>query len=727
MMNTLTIMRHALIVGLLSTPLIAFIVTNSMLYPFVTGKAFAFRVLVELLFLLWVLVAINDSKYRPRFSGIFAAVLLFIGAMGLSTLFAVNTTASFWSNYERMEGFVFHIHLLLFFVVAVSVLRQQQDWDRFWYSFLGVSAIMGVYNLFQINQLGISARIDGTFGSPTFLSVFMLILFFVNLFLFVQKKIPLYVFILLASFQCIAIYFSGTRGAILGLIGGLSLTSLLIAIGERQNKNLRILALGIIVAFTLVIFGLFNAKNTTFFKESSVLSRFANISLNESATKETRLYVWQIAIEGFKEKPWLGWGQDGFRYVFDKNYNPEIYDRESWFDRVHNAPLEWLVTGGLIGFLTYFGLLITALHTLWWRTDFSHIAKSVFTGMLVAYSLQNLFVFDSLFSYILFFSLLAYLHFAHTPINSFDFNINIAKKFENSSLMLRLTSLSVITLFVLAMYNFNYKSIVASQTHIQALSKLEASNGHDEFLRLMEKAISFNTSGNSVFRDQLITVAPLFLQPGTPSNLTKSYFSLADREYQKQIIDFPSDTRSRLGYGLFLSRFDQFENSLAQYHKALDLSPNRQYTWLAVGAMYLDKKQYTDAVRHFQHAHELSPRFDTPRIWYAISLVYIDEIEKSNMLLAEVPIQKLVADDRLINAHIYMENHEQLIPLFSERVRLNPNDPKANVSLAVALLRSNDFTSSARILEAFIQRNPQFEQDLRDYIKEIKAGRDPSR
>jgi tetratricopeptide (TPR) repeat protein len=591
---------------------------------------------------------------------------------------------------------------------------------------LGVSAIMGVYNLFQISQLGTSARIDGTFGSPTFLSVFMLVLFFVNLFLFVQKKIPLYAFIILAALQCIAIYFSGTRGAIIGLVGGLLLTAMLIAIGEKQNKTLRLLALGLIVTLTMLIIGLFSAKNTTFVQESPVLSRFDNISLNESTIKESRLYVWPMAIEGFKEKPLLGWGQEGFRYVFDKNYNPEMYDREAWFDRVHSAPLEWLVAGGLFGFLTYCGLFLVALYMLWRRTDLTYIAKSVFTGMFAAYTLQNLFVFDSLFSYILFFSLLAYLHFASTPKISKQSNDGLTANLASPSFILKLIPIMALAVFAMAMYNFNYKPILASQAHIQALAKLETSDGRGEFMRLVEKAISFNTFGNTVFREQLIKVAPLFLQPGTPSSLTKSYFNLVDREYQKQIIEFPNDTISRLDYGLFLSRFGQFENSLAQYRKALELSPNRQNTWSAVGAMYLDKKQYIDAVSYFQHAHELAPQFDVPRIWYAISLVYIDDIEKSNKLLAEVPVHKLIADDRLINAHIYMENHEQLVPLFSERVRLNPNDPKANVSLAVALLRSNDFTSSAQILESFIQRNPQFERDLRGYIKEIKAGRDPS-
>lgn len=35
-----------------------------------------------------------------------------------------------------------------------------------------------------------------------------------------------------------------------------------------------------------------------------------------------------LAIEGFKEHPILGWGQDNFILVFNKYYDPRLYSQE---------------------------------------------------------------------------------------------------------------------------------------------------------------------------------------------------------------------------------------------------------------------------------------------------------------------------------------------------------------------------------------------------------------
>ena len=76
-----------------------------------------------------------------------------------------------------------------------------------------------------------------------------------------------------------------------------------------------------------------------------------------------------LPLKGFQEKPILGWGQDGFNYVFNKYYDPAMYGQESWFDRAHNAPLDFLVAGGILGFLSYFGLFFSVLYLLWFRKN----------------------------------------------------------------------------------------------------------------------------------------------------------------------------------------------------------------------------------------------------------------------------------------------------------------------------------------------------------------------
>jgi O-antigen ligase len=64
-----------------------------------------------------------------------------------------------------------------------------------------------------------------------------------------------------------------------------------------------------------------------------------------------------MVYQGFKEKPVFGWGQENFNYVFNKYYNPAMFDQEQWFDRAHNEFLDWLIAGGLPAFFLYISLL----------------------------------------------------------------------------------------------------------------------------------------------------------------------------------------------------------------------------------------------------------------------------------------------------------------------------------------------------------------------------------
>jgi O-antigen ligase len=102
---------------------------------------------------------------------------------------------------------------------------------------------------------------------------------------------------------------------------------------------------------------------------------------------------------------------ESFSYVFSKNYDYHMYRHEQWFERTHNVLLDWLVAAGVFGFCAYLSLFIFALWILWKKTpDFGSIDRSVLTGLLTAYFFNNLFFFDNLISYLLFFSVLAYIH-----------------------------------------------------------------------------------------------------------------------------------------------------------------------------------------------------------------------------------------------------------------------------------------------------------------------------
>src|SRR3989344_5272167 len=321
MKTTKNILIYVITGGLFLIPLIPFIVPSTFFFPFITGKGFTFRILVEVLFGLYVILSCLDASYRPKLSWVTKSVLFFAFAILIADIFGENSSKSLWSNYERMEGFVLIAHLFLYYIVTSSFFRTVSDWKRYFnvtilasvaMSFFALSQLLGK---FAINQGGI--RLDATFGNSSYFAIYLVLHIFLALYMLVgqAKQVWLkWIYSLIIAFEVVILYFTATRGAILGLIGGLVLTGLIIVFKEKENKSLRKIAYGILVAVLVVIVGFISIKNTEYAKRSQVLSRFTTLSFSEIKT-QGRYYVWPLAVKGFIERPILGWGQENFNFV----------------------------------------------------------------------------------------------------------------------------------------------------------------------------------------------------------------------------------------------------------------------------------------------------------------------------------------------------------------------------------------------------------------------------
>ena len=343
-------LRYIVFAGLFIIPFIPFLVSSTFFFPFITTKAFAWRIIVEIVFATWILLALLDTNYRPKKSVISYAILAFLIIIGIADLFGVAPLKSLWSNFERMEGFITLLHLGMFFVV-ISSFFDEVDWKRWWNVSLVASFLMVLYCVLQIiglktiNQGG--ARVNGTFGHAIYLAVYMLFhIFIAILFLWRERNnVALkWVYGLLIFTQIFVLYYTATRGAILGLLGGVIVMAVL-NIRNREDKSVRKAGVAILIGLVVLVGGFMQVRDAGFVKNSPVLSRFSSLTTEDIKT-QGRYFVWPMAWEGIKERPILGWGQDNFSYVFQKYYSPEMFRLEPWFDRAHNIFLDWAVAGG---------------------------------------------------------------------------------------------------------------------------------------------------------------------------------------------------------------------------------------------------------------------------------------------------------------------------------------------------------------------------------------------
>ena len=180
-------LKNIIFAGLFLVPFVPLLVSGSLFFPFITTKAFTWRIIVEIIFAAWLLLALLDVNYRPKKSFILYSIALLLVVIGLSNIFGVAPLKSLWSNFERMEGYLALVHLGMFFLVISTVFREA-DWKAWWNTSLVATFIMVLYCAFQllgiktINQGGV--RVDGTLGNAIYLAVYMLFhMFIAGLFL----------------------------------------------------------------------------------------------------------------------------------------------------------------------------------------------------------------------------------------------------------------------------------------------------------------------------------------------------------------------------------------------------------------------------------------------------------------------------------------------------------------------------------------------------------------
>jgi tetratricopeptide (TPR) repeat protein len=527
----------------------------------------------------------------------------------------------------------------------------------------------------------------------------------------------------LAALFTIILYYTATRGAILGLLGGLLVASLF-GLLNKGNKFQRKLSIGYVTAFLVIVLGFLAVKDTAFVRSSQVLNRFATISPSELKT-EGRSFVWPIAVKGIGEHPILGWGQENFNYVFNEHYVPGMYRIEPWFDRAHNIFLDWAIAGGLLGLLSYLSLYIVLLYYVWKPTaenqsgkqsGLSNSDKALITGLVAAYFFHNLFVFDHLISYILFISLLAFV----------DSKIESPHFFGNSTAeegTVRAVAAPVALALIVAIYVFNMRPISANTSLISALTALQTGDAQGAVAGF-EKAYDKSRLGRPEVVEQIATNAPAILSSQIPIEDKNAFYAFATDAVKAQADELPGDARYQLLAGTFLENTGKFDEALVYLEKARVLTPGKQLVYYEIAGAYINKADYKTGLSILKTAYELDTKNPDAEAAYLVGAIYAGDRGLEAELKADLKTKSpsAVSDDRVVNAYLAMNRTAEVVAIFKERLASNPNDPQSYVNVAAAYLKMNDKAGAIRTLEELGAALPQYKTTADGYIAQIKAG-----
>lgn len=752
------ILRWSAIGGIFAIPIvIPFIVASTMFFPYITGKNFTFRIIVEVILAAWVVLAFLDARYRPRFSWVLAALTVFTITVGVADLLSANPFKSFWSNFERMEGYITILHMFAFFVVASTVLNTERLWNAFWYSSLGASVVIAFVGLGPVVQ-ALSAgsnlpRIDATFGNPIYLAVYALFHIFIAFVLMARWRGTWWhqVFVgAIALLHIVTMFLTLTRGTVLGFLGGAVITTLLIALLERERKGLRTVAMGALLFVVVAVGAAVLVRDTEWAKTTPVVNRFTQISL-EGGTVEARFMNWGMAWQGVQEQPFLGWGQGNYEYIFSKHYDPMMYGEEPWFDRTHNIFFDWLVSAGFLGLIAYLLIPLALLVHLWvidpherqwsWKSllswsairtlvkkrddEFPATERALWTGLLAAYMFHNLFVFDNLVSYILYASLLAYLHWrvtqGHDPLWR---NVEVREQTVHAVVLPVAMVLMVAVIWVA-----NVPGIKTSQLIIEALvPQVRMPDGSvqqrspEDMLAAYEAALAIDKLGRQEVREQLVQRAMQMIRAEGVSAETKERFrALAETEIKREIDRNPDSARLWLFYGSFLGQTGKMEEAETAFERAVELTPTKQTALQQLAEVKLLLGKNDEAVELTKRAYELATVNDDALKVYALALIRTGNDKEAVDLLTERYDTPAVDDTRLFMGWVQANRYDIAAQILEQRVETNPDDVQQVVSLAAAYRELGQVEQAITLLENTKEAYPEYADQMDQFISELRT------
>lgn len=748
------ILRWAIFISLF-TPLIIF---SQYLSPFHFGKMIVFRILVEIMAAFYIPLMIVEKKYRPKKSFIVISFSIFTALYIITGLTGVNFYNSFWGSLERMGGIFSFVHFWIYFIILVSIIKKESEWNRI----LKVSTFVGFLSiLFAYGQRFIQGnffigwqhgeRLIGTIGNPALFAGYLLFILFLAIFFVLKKDLPkLQRWFFAAAFVLGVpiLMMTAVRGAIIAFWGSLFLLALFFVFKSESPKIKRYLSVGLVM-FVILVIAIGVSRNQKWVKDNSVLNRVSDVSLTTD-TIQTRLWAWGSALKGWAERPILGWGPENFMYLHMKYFNPKHFTglgAETIWDRAHNMPLEILSTMGIIGLVSYLSIFFLIFYLLSKRFKERKIDKNAFgvlCVMIIAYFVQNLFIFDTMANYLMFFLVLGYINFLNS--RDVDPSIKIKNEIENNistkDPSVVLTAFLIIFALVV-IFQLNIKPAEANYASTRAI--LIARTGDaNATLNYYKKALDYNTAeGAYEIRHKLAgfiieLVEAQRANGGSINDTLMGVLNYGINEVEKNIEKYPQDTSPYLYlarmYTLLIEK-DAKYGDLAEetVRKAIAVNGKNPRIWFELGQAQLSQKKYQDAYESFKTALDLNPDVAVSHWLMGIAACQLGNSKKDGQLVIEgvkeiekalsagyIDYEDSITDlNRLIEIYGEIKAYPRLIQFYKLAIDIKPQVAQYHAGLAEVYAATGDYQSARKEAAKALELDPNLKDATDKFLKSL--------
>lgn len=343
---------------------------------FEPDKAALLRAIVLVALVGWV----GWRLFRPRATDATAFewrsaagwLLLSVGGLAVilvvSALLGLNPRISLLGSYNRDQGVVTHLAYLALFALVAARLRAADQLQRLLDTVVIVSLATGVYGLLQ--RLGIdpvpwggfgedvTSRVIGTQGNASFLGGYLVLAMLVTLYGLLTargagRSGASVAYSVALAFQLLALLFTDSRGATLGLAAGLVVWAAAHAAwrGDRRLAGGVAAVAGAGIASLLLLNLAGGALDGV-----PLLGRLGRLTDPTVGSNQLRALVWEgmdDMVRGEAARLTLGVGPDALYLAYYPYIDPELRRIDNptvgTHDRSHNELLDRLAMTGVLG------------------------------------------------------------------------------------------------------------------------------------------------------------------------------------------------------------------------------------------------------------------------------------------------------------------------------------------------------------------------------------------
>ena len=301
------------------------------------------------------------------------SVMVAFAAYFIVCVFSIPIHSIALDAYQPDWALGHEFRMLLFLPVYFLFLHAKLKPGAFWYGICFGAIVNGIYACLVIYLLERGGRATGAYNPIVFGDASMVLSFMSLASLrFFEKKHQLLIFIPIAAatLGLVAVFLSGTRGAILA--GPLLLLVFLFQLGGRSGKwrlkALLLAVLAILVAGGYLLTGTaLNKSMRSGMETVAECLKQGEVSLESSVDRSTaiRLKMWTESTKIIQAHPWVGTGDEGFERILKKKAetDPSLSPLAA-HNTPHNMYLANQVAYGIFGLLMLLGIFLAPLRTL---------------------------------------------------------------------------------------------------------------------------------------------------------------------------------------------------------------------------------------------------------------------------------------------------------------------------------------------------------------------------